>query len=112
MSLAVYEPASGLILDLILEEDAHCQECACWTGSTSRPGELWIMDRNFCVRSLLLRIARREACFLVRWHRSTLPFQPVGRLRPRGRCSTGQVFEQEIDVADSEQDTTASAGSC
>src|SRR6185312_12145164 len=28
MSLAVYEPASGLILDLILEEDAHSQERA------------------------------------------------------------------------------------
>jgi len=26
MSLAVSELASGVILDLILEEDAHCQE--------------------------------------------------------------------------------------
>jgi Transposase DDE domain len=100
MSLAVYEPASGLILDLVLEEDAHCQERALLDRIDVAPGQLWIMDRNFCIRSLLFRIARREACFLVRWHRSTLPFQAVGRLRARGRCASGQVFEQEIDVAD------------
>ena len=41
-------------------------------------GQLWIMDRNFCVRSLIFRMARRDAFFLVRWHRSTL------RLRSRG----------------------------
>jgi hypothetical protein len=60
------------------------------------------MDRNFCVRSLVFRIARREAFFLVRWHRLTLPFEPAGRLRACGRCATGEVFEQPIDVADGE----------
>jgi hypothetical protein len=102
MSLAVYEPASGLILDLILEEDAHCQERALVGRVDVQPGQLWMIDRNFCVRSLLFRIARQEAFFLVRWHRSTLPFRPVGRLRARGRCSTGEVFEQPIAVDDGE----------
>src|SRR5947208_9666080 len=102
MSLAVYEPASGLILDLILEEDAHCQERALVDRVEVQPGQLWVMDRNFCVRSLVFRIARREASFLVRWHRSTLPFVPAGRLRPRGRCATGEIFEQPIDVSDGE----------
>jgi len=102
MSLAVYEPASELILDLILEENAHCQERALVDRIVIEPGQLWIMDRNFCLRSLLFRIARREAFFLVRWHRSTLPFTAVSRLRPRGRCATGRIYEQEIDVADNE----------
>ena len=101
-SLAVYEPASGLILDLILEEDAHCQERALVDRVEVRPGQLWIMDRNSCVRALVFRIAHREAFFLVRWHRSTLPFVPAGRLRARGRCATGQIFEQPIDVPDGE----------
>src|SRR4051794_40038687 len=100
MSLAVYEPASGLILDLILEEDAHCQERAVVDRVEVEPGQLWIMDRNFCVRSLVFRIARHEAFFLVRWHRSTLPFEPAGPLRACGRCTTGEVFEQPIDVPD------------
>jgi hypothetical protein len=102
MSLAVYEPASGLILDLILEEDAHTQERALVDRVAIRPGEIWIMDRNFCVRSLLSRIARQGASFVVRWHRSSLPFQPAGPLRPCGRCAAGVVFEQPIDVADGE----------
>src|SRR3954463_14632305 len=101
-SLAVHEPASGLILDLILEEDAHRQERALVERVEVRPGQLWIMDRNFCVRSLIFRIARREASFLVRWHRLTLPFVPAGRLQACGRCATGEVFEQPIDVADGE----------
>jgi hypothetical protein len=60
------------------------------------------MDRNFCVRSLIFRIAGRDASFLVRWHRSTLLFTAAGRLRKRGRCDTGEVFEQPIDVPDGE----------
>src|SRR3954466_475915 len=88
-SLAVYEPASGLILDLILEEDAHCQERTLVGRVEVQPGQLWVMDRNFCVRSLVFRIVRREASFLVRWHRLTLPYEPAGQLRACGRCSTG-----------------------
>ena len=57
---------------------------------------------NFCVRSLLFRIARQEAFFLVRWHRSTLPFRATSRLRRRGRCATGEIFEQTIEVSDDE----------
>ncbi len=102
MSLAVYEPASGLILDLILEEDAHCQERALVDRVEVRPGQLWIMDRNFCVRSLLFRIERAAAYFLVRWHRSTLPFRATGQLRQCGRCATGEIFEQTIEAEDGE----------
>src|SRR3954463_3131193 len=100
LSLAVDEPASGLVLDRILEEDAHCQERALVDRVGVQPGQLWVMDRNFCVRALVFRIARRDACFLVRWHRSNLPFRPVGRLRACGRCTTGEVFEQPIEVED------------
>ena len=99
-SLAVYEPASGLILDLILEENAHSQERSLFDRITVAPGELWIMDRNFCVRSLLFRIERAAAFFMVRWHRSTLPWRATSRLRPRGRCATGRIFEQSITVED------------
>ena len=100
MSLAVYEPASGLILDLILEENAHCQERALFDRVAVAPGQLWVMDRNFCVRSLVFRIERAEAFFLVRWHRSTLPFRATSRLRPRGRCAAGRIVAQTIAVED------------
>ena len=99
-SLAIYEPASGLVTDVVLEEDAHTQERALLEAIVVRPGELWIADRNFCVRTFLFRIQRAGAFFLVRRHASTLPFEPAGPLRSKGRCPTGKVFEQEILVDD------------
>lgn len=64
------------------------------------PGRLYIADRNFCVRSLLFRIAAAQAFFLVRWHRSTLPFRATSRLHRRGRCRSGEIIEQTIEVSD------------
>ena len=100
MSLAIYEPATGTITDLILAEDAHTQERALLDRIPIGPGRLYIADRNFCVRSLLSRITAAEAFFLVRWHRSTLPFRATSRLHRRGRCRSGEVIEQTIEVTD------------
>jgi hypothetical protein len=101
-SLAIYEPASGLIIAVVLEENAHTQERALLDAIVIEPGELWIADRNFCVRSFLFRIQRDGAFFLVRRHASTLPFEAVGPVRSKGRCQTGKVFEQAILVDDPE----------
>jgi IS4 transposase len=101
-SLAIYEPASGLITDVILEENAHTQERALLESVVVQAGELWIADRNFCVRTFLFRIQRSGAFFLVRRHESNLPFEPVGPLKSKGRCPTGKVFEQVILVDDPE----------
>jgi hypothetical protein len=101
-SLAIYEPASGLVLDIILEENAHTQERALLDQVVIEPGQLWIMDRNFCVRTFLFRILRAGAFFLVRRHASTLPFEPIKSLRSVGRCDAGEIFEQFIWVDDPE----------
>jgi IS4 transposase len=101
-SLAIYEPASGLVRDIVLEENAHTQERALLDQVAIEPGQLWIMDRNFCVRTFLFRILRTGAFFLVRRHASTLPFEPIEALRPVGRCDAGAIFEQPIWVDDPE----------
>src|SRR5689334_22711345 len=44
MSLAVFEPASGLIADLILQEDAHTQERAPFDRIPIDPGNLYVAD--------------------------------------------------------------------
>jgi len=100
MSLAIYEPTSGLVRDIVLEENAHTQERALLDQVVIEPGQLWIIDRNFCVRTFLFRILRTEAFFLVRRHQSTLPFEPIEPLRSVGRSDTGEVFEQPIWVDD------------
>jgi hypothetical protein len=102
MSLAIYEPISGLVRDIVLEENAHTQERALLDQVAIEPGQLWIMDRNFCVRTFLFRILRTEAFFLVRWHKSTLPFEPIEPLRSVGRSDTGEISEQPIWVDDPE----------
>jgi Transposase DDE domain len=102
MSLAIYEPISGLVRDLVLEENAHTQERALLDQVVIGRGQLWIMDRNFCVRTFLFRILRAEAFFLVRWHKSTLPFEPIEPLRSVGRSDTGEISEQPIWVDDPE----------
>ncbi len=84
----------------MLVEDAPCQERALLDAVVVEPGPLWIADRNFCVRTFLFRIERSRAFFLIRWHGTTCPFEPVGPLRARGRCATGEVFEPESVVDD------------
>jgi hypothetical protein len=100
MSLAMYQPATGLITDLILAEDAHTQERALFDRIPIEPGGLYIADRNFCVRSLLFRISGAEAFFLVRWRRSALPLRATSRLHRRGRCRSGEILEQTIEITD------------
>src|SRR5262249_1138226 len=92
--LATYEPASGLILDVVPEEDGHAQERALLDRIEVGPGQLLILDRNFCVRSFLGRIQRAGAFFLVRRHARNLPYRELGPLEPRGRSATGTVWEQ------------------
>jgi hypothetical protein len=99
-SLAIYEPISGLVRGIIPEEDAHTQERALLDQVAIEPGQLWIMDRNFCVRTFLFRILRSGAFFLVRRHASCLPFEPIEPLRSVGRGDTGEIFEQPIWVDD------------
>jgi hypothetical protein len=100
--LAIYEPISGLVRDVILEENAHTQERALLDQVIVELGQLWIMDRNFCVRTFLFRILRSEAFFLVRRHKTCLPFEPIEPLRSVGRCDTGEILEQSIWVDDPE----------
>jgi len=102
--LAVYEPISGLVRDVILEENAHTQERALLDQVVVEPGQLWVMDRNFCVRTFLFRMLRSGAFFLVRRHASCLPFEPIEPLRAVGRCETGEIFEQPIWVDDPERE--------
>jgi IS4 transposase len=101
-SLAIYEPASGLIRDVVLEEDGHAQERSLLDPIPIEPGQLWVADRNFCVRTFLFRILRAGAFFLVRRHAQNLPYHELTPLQPQGRCATGMAFEQTIAVEDPE----------
>lgn len=77
MALAVFALSSRTVCQVILEEDAYTQERALLDQVEIDAGEVWIGDRNFCVRSFLLRIHRAQSTFVVRWHGSSCPYEEI-----------------------------------
>jgi IS4 transposase len=105
-SLVVYEPALGLVSDLVLCEDAYTQERALLIQLLPRvqANDLWVADRNFCTTKFVFGVKRQEGFFLVRQHRTNLPCQRKGRRRRIGETETGVVYEQQVVVTDPETD--------
>jgi hypothetical protein len=100
-SLVVYEPAWQMATDIILCEDGHAQERSLLDQVVAkiRARDLWMADRNFCVKWFLLAIAKRSGFFIIRAH-GQLNYCKAGKLRRRGRVETGQVLEQSICLED------------
>jgi IS4 transposase len=100
-SLVVYEPACGLVTDVVPCEDGHAQERSLFKAllRTAQAGELWIADRNFCTREFLAALDSRGAFFVIREHQG-LPFEILSPLGAEGRLETGRVAEQRIRFID------------
>jgi hypothetical protein len=69
--------------------------------ATVQPKQVWIADRNFCTRNLLLDIDQRGAFFVIREHKG-LAWQALEPLKSIETIETGEVFEQGITI-DKEQ---------
>ena len=100
-SLVVYDPALKLALDVVPCEDGHAQERALLDPilSSVEPGDLWLGDRNFCTRKMLLGVADRGGFFLIREHKK-LAWQAISPLAEVGQIDTGVVSEQVISIED------------
>jgi IS4 transposase len=106
-SLVVFDPERRLVTDVVLCEDGHAQERSMTRDILEmvEPDDLWIKDRNFCTTGFLFGIAGRGGFFVTRQHGSTLRCEPVGERVSKGRCATGEVFEQEARLSDGEGGT-------
>jgi IS4 transposase len=100
-ALVVLDPALMLIRDVFPCEDGHAQERSLLDGvlQTVQAGEVWMADRNFCVQSFLLGVARKSGCFIIREHKG-LAWQSAGKLRSCGRGASGRVWQQRVSVVD------------
>ena len=100
-SLVVYEPAQGLVTDVLPCENGHAQERSLFGPllHTVQAGDLWIADRNFCTRAFLCDIDNRGACFITREHRG-FKCELLGPLRSCGHTETGVVAQQRVQVVD------------
>jgi hypothetical protein len=103
-SLVVFDPERALAIDTIPCEDGHAQERSMTPRILAlvRPGDLWVADRNFCTTSLLFGVTDRRGSFVIRQHGSTLTWETAGPRQAKGRCDTGEVFEQPVRLTDGE----------
>jgi IS4 transposase len=100
-SLVVYEPACGLVTDVVPCEDGHAQERSLFQAllRTARAGEVWIADRNFCTREFLAALDSHGAFFVIREHQG-LPCEIVSPLGAERCLETGRVAEQRVRFVD------------
>jgi IS4 transposase len=98
-TLVLLDPERMLIDDVIPCEDGHAQERSLLNqvGPIIQKRDLVIDDRNFCTLAFLFLIKRRKACFITRLH-GRMPWESTGKLRSIGRCETGRVFEQIVEI--------------
>jgi hypothetical protein len=99
--LAILEPSWMLITDVLPCEDAYTQERALLDDIVAkvRQRDLWVADRNFCVRRFLLQVAARGGFFIIREH-AQFTWNCCTRLRRRGRTPAGTVLEQQVWFTD------------
>jgi hypothetical protein len=99
LALVVYDPDQDLVIDVVPCENGHTQERALLAAlaATVAPGQVWVMDRNFCVLGWLHQIAGHSAYFVAREHEQA-PFTVVGAMQEVGETETGRVGEQPIQV--------------
>jgi hypothetical protein len=101
-SLVVYEPASGLVTDLVLCEDAYTQERALVVELLPRveANDLWVADRNFCTARFIFGVAAKLGFFVVRQHGQSVAWEAASKLKRCGKTDTGIVYEQRIRIRD------------
>lgn len=98
-ALVVFEPALGLVTDVFPCADGHAQERSLLDRvvATLAERDLWLADRNFCVRAFLLAIVERGASFAIRQHEK-LAWEPAGKRYSRGRIEGARVSEQRVAI--------------
>ena len=98
-ALVVYDPDRDLALDVVPCENGHAQERSLVAAVEAHlaAGQVWVMDRNFCVLHWLHRIAAQPAYFVVREHEQ-IRFTPLAPLQETGTTETGWVGEQPLQV--------------
>jgi len=101
-SLVALDPQRQLIRHVHCCEDGHTQERALVGAALGwvEPGQVWVADRNFATTRWIFGVVARGGHVAVREHASTLHRVAEGPIRAVGRCETGALSEQEIQIAD------------
>ncbi len=102
-SLVVLDPDRRMVLDYIPCTDGHASECTLYPEllETIEPNQLWIGDRNFGTKTMLISIALDKHAFFI--FRHSLGFVPkwdeVGKQQKIGPGVGGTIYEQAISIS-------------
>jgi hypothetical protein len=101
--VACYDPASGLVLDVVASEDAYASERALVREifDRARPRDLFVCDRFYCTTELLFQLCDSEAFFVIRQF-DRLRWRVLKDRGAQGRVATGAVSERWVEVEDPE----------
>lgn len=100
VAVVVLNPDRGLIEDVVVAEDAYTQEVKLFEPILQQVQhrDVIIADRHYCTSNILFGIADRRGCFVIRQHMGHLCWELKGKRRYRGRCETGMIYEQEMEL--------------
>lgn len=100
LTLVVYDPDTGLAVDLVAAEDAYADErtLARVLLDGAAPGQVWVADRHFCVRTWLEGLVAAGSSFVVRQHGNHPRLCAQGEWQDCGSCETGTLREQSITL--------------
>ena len=103
-SLVALDPQRKLIRHVHCCEDGHTQERALVDEALAwvEPGQVWVADRNFATTRWIFGVVARGGPVVVREHASTLHWVAAGPVRAAGRCETGSLSEQDLQIADAQ----------
>jgi hypothetical protein len=98
-TLAVLDAETMLVTEVLCCEDGHAQERATLPEVVRLIAErdIWVADRNFCTTDFWFALAERKACGVIR-HHANLSWTAKSKHRSCGRCDTGRVYEQRIQI--------------
>ena len=101
-SLVVLDPQRKLIRRVRCCEDGHTQERALVDDAWAwvEPGPVWVADRTFATTRWVFGVVARGGQVVVREHASTLHWVAEGPVQAAGRCETGSLSEQALEIAD------------
>src|SRR5947209_3399717 len=102
--LAVLDQEQMTVTDVLLTEDGHAQERSLLAEvyPLVRRGDVWVADRNFCTLGLIWEIFARGGFFVLRQH-GNVTGELLGERKPRGRCTTGWVYEQRLRLCNDQE---------
>lgn len=102
-SLVVLDPDRRMVLDYMPCTDGHASECTLFPELLEivEPNQVWIGDRNFGTKTMLISIALDKQAFFI--FRHSLGFVPkwdeIGKQQKVGQGVGGTIYEQAISIS-------------